>query len=209
MLKHPRPSPVARALFLMLGIVPLAGCTSTQWAQQLGLAWTGFAPEYAAPSPSGQLGRPAVPAIPQASVAGPLTAANDLPGAPVPPEIPAPSVDRKIATAQTSSIAKPTVLQVNTSTFEQHVLTADVPVLVDFYADWCGPCKALAPTLEQVAAENPQVRVVKVNIDHSPELAARYGVKSIPRLLVFKDGQIAAQQNGVVSKTRLNAMLVL
>jgi thioredoxin 1 len=101
------------------------------------------------------------------------------------------------------------VLPVDSATFDQHVLRSEVPVLVDFYADWCGPCKALAPALEQVAAENPQARVVKVNIDNSPELAARYNVKSVPRLLVFKGGQIAAQQNGVASKTRLNAMLAL
>ena len=101
------------------------------------------------------------------------------------------------------------VLPVNSATFDQHVLRSEVPVLVDFYADWCGPCKALAPALEQVAAENPQARVVKVNIDNSPELAARYNVKSVPRLLVFKGGQIAAQQNGAASKARLNAMLAL
>jgi thioredoxin 1 len=89
------------------------------------------------------------------------------------------------------------------------VLASDVPVLVDFYADWCGPCKALAPTLDQLAAENPQVRVVKVDIDESPELAARYGVRSVPRLMVFKGGQVAAQQSGVASKSRLTAMLGL
>jgi len=82
-------------------------------------------------------------------------------------------------------------------------------VLVDFYATWCGPCKALAPTLEEVAVENPQAKVCKVDIDESPELAARYGVKSIPSLMVFKDGQVVARQNGLPSKNRLKTMLDL
>lgn len=104
-------------------------------------------------------------------------------------------------------LARPSVLHANQSTFEQLVLRSDVPVLVDFYATWCGPCKVLAPTLDEVASETPQARVVKVNIDDSPELAARYGVKSVPSLMVFRDGQVVAKQQGVVSKTQLTAML--
>jgi thioredoxin 1 len=80
-------------------------------------------------------------------------------------------------------------------------------VLVDFYATWCGPCKALAPKLEEVAQESPQAKVIKVNIDDSPELADRYGVKSVPTLIVFRDGQVAAKQRGAVSKARLKTML--
>ena len=102
-----------------------------------------------------------------------------------------------------------TVLHVNEDTFEQHVLRSNVPVLVDFYASWCGPCKKLAPTLEQVAAESPQAKVVKVDIDNNPKLAAQYGIKSLPSLLVFKDGRVVAKQQGVVAKSRLKAMLAL
>jgi len=99
------------------------------------------------------------------------------------------------------------VLHASEATFEQQVLRSESPVLVDFYATWCGPCKALAPTLDELAAETPHAKVVKIDIDDSPELAARYGVKSIPSLMVFKDGQIVARHKGVVSKARLKAML--
>ena len=102
-----------------------------------------------------------------------------------------------------------TVLHVDTTSFDEQVLKSDVPVLVDFYASWCGPCKRLAPTLEEVAAESPGARVVKVNVDNSPELAERYDIHSMPSLLVFKNGRVMTRQKGVVSKSRLKAMLDL
>ena len=98
---------------------------------------------------------------------------------------------------------------IKTTNFYERVLRSDAPVLVDFYATWCGPCKRLAPTLEEVAAESPGIRVVKVNVDESPELAERYDIHSMPSLMVFKDGQVVARQNGVVSKARLKALLDL
>jgi thioredoxin 1 len=126
------------------------------------------------------------------------------------PRLPAGPLARSRAEPRPAgSPAVPTVLHANEATFEQHVLHSDVAVLVDFYAIWCAPCKSLAPTLEEVAAENPKARIVKVDIDDSPELAARYGVKSVPSLLVFKDGQVVAKQKGIVGKARLMAMLDL
>ncbi len=92
--------------------------------------------------------------------------------------------------------------------FAAKVLQSDVPVLVDFYADWCGPCQRLAPTLEQLARETPDARIVKVDVDRSPELAMQYGVSSIPSLAVFKDGQVTAQHVGLASKEQLKALLL-
>jgi len=89
------------------------------------------------------------------------------------------------------------------------VLNSDVPVLVDFYAIWCGPCKRLAPTLEELAAESPGIKVVKVDVDDSSELAERYEIHSMPCLIVFKNGQVVARQKGVVSKARLKSLLGL
>jgi thioredoxin 1 len=95
----------------------------------------------------------------------------------------------------------------NEATFTQQVLQSNVPVLVDFYADWCGPCKMLAPTLDELARETTGARIVKVNVDQNPQLAAQYGISSIPSLLVFKNGEIAGQHTGLASKSRLKAML--
>ena len=79
------------------------------------------------------------------------------------------------------------------SNFDQMVLESQVPVLVDFYADWCGPCRMMVPMLDELAKESTNARVVKVNVDESPQLAVRYGVNSIPNLQVFKDGQVVGQ----------------
>jgi thioredoxin 1 len=99
------------------------------------------------------------------------------------------------------------VQHVNSEDFEREVLRSETPVLVDFYADWCGPCRALSPVLEQVARDNPEAKIVKVNVDENPELALQYRVDSIPRLMVFKNGRPAAQHSGLASKAHLNAML--
>jgi thioredoxin 1 len=93
------------------------------------------------------------------------------------------------------------------STFDDLVLESDVPVLVDFYADWCRPCKALAPALDELARELPDVRIVKVDIDDCPDLAARYQVRSIPSLQVFRRGEVTARHVGRASKQELKSLL--
>jgi thioredoxin 1 len=94
-----------------------------------------------------------------------------------------------------------------TETFADDVLRSDVPVLVDFYADWCGPCRALTPVLEEVARETPHARVVKINVDESPELAARYRVSSIPCLVMFRDGRAVGKHAGLADKATLKRIL--
>jgi thioredoxin 1 len=92
-------------------------------------------------------------------------------------------------------------------TFRNLVLESSQPVLVDFYADWCGPCQRLAPILEELAAENPNARIIKVNVDASPGLAEQYGVNSIPSLKVFKNGRVADELVGLASKGEIQALL--
>ena len=99
------------------------------------------------------------------------------------------------------------VLKINNSNFEEEVLKSEKAVLVDFYAEWCGPCKMLAPVIDQIAKENEDIKVAKVNVDEAQELAEKYGVMSIPTLVVIKNGEEIKRQVGLASKTDILNMI--
>jgi thioredoxin 1 len=96
-------------------------------------------------------------------------------------------------------------VKVDNGNFQSDVLDAKEPVVVDFWAEWCGPCKMIGPSLEEISNElGGKVKIAKLNIDENPELAAQFGVRSIPTLMVFKDGQVADTKVGAAPKTALS-----
>ena len=100
------------------------------------------------------------------------------------------------------------IIHLSDATFETEVLQSTVPVLVDYWAEWCGPCKMIAPILDDVAQEYAgKVTVAKVNIDHNPNTPPKFGIRGIPTLLLFKNGQVAATKVGALSKTQLKEFL--
>ncbi|MBQ7725791.1 MAG: thioredoxin [Clostridia bacterium] len=99
------------------------------------------------------------------------------------------------------------VIMLQDDRFDQEVLLSDKPVLVDFYADWCGPCKMVSPVIEEIAAEREDIKVVKVNVDDQPRLAERFGVASIPMILVFKDGEVYRSAVGARPKQAILELL--
>jgi len=100
------------------------------------------------------------------------------------------------------------LLHVNDKNFSEEVLNADLPVLVDFWATWCGPCRSISPIIEELAKEfTGRVKVTKLNVDESPATPSQYGVRGIPTLILFKGGKILDQIIGAVPKARLIAMI--
>ncbi len=96
------------------------------------------------------------------------------------------------------------VEKVSDQSFEEDVLKSAAPVIVDFWAEWCGPCRMVAPILDEVSGEMAdKIRVVKLNVDENPQTASKYGIMSIPTLLLFKDGKIASRQVGAAPKAKL------
>ncbi len=100
------------------------------------------------------------------------------------------------------------IVQISDASFEQDVLKASGPVLVDFWAEWCGPCKMIAPVLEELAQEyDGKLTIAKLNIDSNIETAPKYGVRGIPTLMIFKDGEVAGTKVGALSRTQLASFI--
>ena len=100
------------------------------------------------------------------------------------------------------------ILYLTDDTFEEEVLKSSAPVLVDYWAEWCGPCKMIAPILDEIASEyTGKIKVAKLNIDDNPQTPPKYGIRSIPTLMLFKDGNVEATKVGALSKSQLTAFI--
>ena len=101
-----------------------------------------------------------------------------------------------------------TTQKVSDASFDQDVLKSDAPVVVDFWAEWCGPCKMIAPALEEIARTlGPKVKIVKLNIDENPSTPSKYGIRGIPTLMIFKNGQVSATKVGAAPKNVLQSWI--
>lgn len=98
-------------------------------------------------------------------------------------------------------------VNINKNNFHSEVINSDKPVLLDFWASWCGPCRMVAPIMEEIARERPDIKVGKVNVDEQPELASQFGVMNIPTLVVMKDGKVVNQAIGARPKSQILGML--
>ena len=110
--------------------------------------------------------------------------------------------------ASTTGTTPSSIHRVTDDTFEPEVLKSETPVLVDYWAEWCGPCKSIAPILDEVAKEyEGRLKIAKINVDENQQVPAKFGIRGIPTLMLFKDGQLAATKVGALSKAQLTAFL--
>ncbi|MDH3743596.1 MAG: thioredoxin [Acidobacteriota bacterium] len=104
-------------------------------------------------------------------------------------------------------MASEQIVELTKENFETEVLQSDKPVLVDFWAEWCGPCRMVAPVLNEIAQENSNVRIAKLNVDHEQELAMNYGVQSIPTFVLFSKGEVAGRMIGAMPKASFETFI--
>jgi thioredoxin 1 len=121
---------------------------------------------------------------------------------------PAPSFSNESPKGGISAVSNPSIVHTSDATFDKDVLKSDKPVLLDFWAEWCGPCKMIAPILDEIADQyKDKIRIAKLNIDDNPATPPKFNIRGIPTLILFKNGTVEAQKVGAVTKSQLAAFL--